>query len=88
MAPPNAGRRRQLAKQGRAEEDGSYPTDSPGRAVAAKGRATQAVKAGRMSTAKEAEIDARANKELGKSRKPLPTMRRVPEPKPRPITKR
>ncbi len=66
MAPPNAARRRQLAKKGEAEPGGGYPTDTRGRAVAAKGRATQAVKAGRMSTSKEKEIDARANRKLGK----------------------
>ncbi|HXU04965.1 MAG TPA: hypothetical protein VN903_28590 [Polyangia bacterium] len=46
----------------------SYPTNTPGRAVAAKGRATQAVKAGRMSPAMAARIDAQANRKLGKGR--------------------
>jgi hypothetical protein len=46
----------------------SYPTNTRGRAVAAKGRATQAVKAGRMSPATEAKIDAQANRKLGKGR--------------------
>ena len=66
MAPPNAAKRRALAAKGQANADGSYPTDTRGRAVAAKGRATQAVKAGRMSKAMEAKIDARANRKLGK----------------------
>jgi len=66
MAPPNAAKRRVLAAKGQANADGSYPTDTRGRAVAAKGRATQAVKAGRMSKAMEAKIDARANRKLGK----------------------
>lgn len=66
MAPPNAAKRRALAAKGEANRDGSYPTDTRGRAVAAKGRATQAVKAGRMSPAAAAKIDARANRKLGK----------------------
>ena len=66
MAPPNAAKRRALAAKGQANSDGSYPTDTRGRAVAAKGRATQAVKAGRMSPAAAAKIDARANRKLGK----------------------
>jgi hypothetical protein len=65
MPPPNATKRKRLAKAGKANVDGSYPTDTPGRAVAAKGRATQAVKAGRMGTAEKSRIDARANRELG-----------------------
>lgn len=43
----------------------SYPVDTKGRAVAAKGRATDAVNHGRMSKAQEEKIDARANKVLG-----------------------
>lgn len=46
-----------------------YPTDTKGRAVAAKGRATQAVKAGRMSKSTEAKIDAKANRKLDKGGK-------------------
>jgi hypothetical protein len=49
-----------------AGKDRSYPVDTKGRAVAAKGRATQAVKAGRMSKAEESRIDAKANRKLGK----------------------
>jgi hypothetical protein len=66
--PPDAAKRRSLAREGRANADGSYPTDTPGRAVAAKGRATQAVKSGRMSAASAAKIKGRANRELGKTR--------------------
>lgn len=69
MAPPNMARRRELAKEGKANPDGSYPTDTRGRAIAAKARATQAVKDGRMSKAEEARIDARANRELGRGGK-------------------
>ena len=66
MAAPNVAKRKMLAKRGQANPDGSYPTDTRGRAVAAKGRATQAVKAGRMTTSEEKRIDARANRKLGK----------------------
>ena len=62
---PSVAVRKRLAAKGKAEPGGGYPTDTKGRAVAAKGRATQAVKAGRMSAGKKAEIDARANRELG-----------------------
>jgi hypothetical protein len=62
--PPNAARRRVLASKGEANKDGSYPTDTKGRAVAAKGRATDAVRAGRMGKSEEKRIDARANREL------------------------
>ena len=68
MAPPNKARRKVLARAGKAEPDGGYPTDTKGRAVAAKAYSTQAVRAGRMSSSKKAEIDARANRELGKRR--------------------
>lgn len=47
----------------------SYPTNTRGRAVAAKGRATQAVKAGRMSPAMAAKIDTKANRALGRGRR-------------------
>ena len=66
MAAPNAARRRTLAREGKANPNGSYPTDTRGRAAAAKGRATQAVNAGRMSKGEERRIDSRANRELGK----------------------
>ena len=65
MAAPNAARRKVLASEGKANADGSYPTDTPGRAVAAKAYSTQAVSAGRMGSAQKARIDARANRELG-----------------------
>lgn len=75
MAAPRKVERERLAKTGKAETRsepgagvGSYPTNTKGRAVAAKGRATQAVKAGRISTATERGIDRRADVELGKSK--------------------
>lgn len=71
MAPPRVAERRRLATQGKAQSRpakgapvGSYPTDTPGRAVAAKSYATQAVRAGRMSEATERGIDRRADAEL------------------------
>ena len=69
MAPPNKARRKTLAKKGEANADGSYPTDTRGRAVAAKGRATAAVRAGRMSKAEAGKIDRRADAKLGKSKR-------------------
>jgi hypothetical protein len=77
MAPPRKAERERLAKKGKAERSskpgakrGSYPTDTKGRAVAAKGYAAKAVSAGRMSAATERGIDRRADAELGKGRKP------------------
>lgn len=71
MAAPRKAERARLATQGKAEAvskpgapRGSYPTNTPGRAVAAKGYSTKAVRAGRMSQATKAGIDRRADKEL------------------------
>jgi len=72
MAPPNVARRKVLAKEGKANPDGSYPTDTPGRAVAAKAYSTKDVRAGRMSKSAKESIDARANRELGKDDKTKP----------------
>ena len=47
--------------------DRSYPIEDEGHAVAAKGRATQAVKAGRMSASTAAKIKAKANRVLAGS---------------------
>jgi hypothetical protein len=73
MAAPRKAERMKLAAQGKAEgksekgaAKGSYPTNTPGRAVAAKGYATKAVEAGRMSKATERGIDKRADRELNK----------------------
>ncbi|PWT71917.1 MAG: hypothetical protein C5B60_10310 [Chloroflexi bacterium] len=46
----------------------SYPVPDRSHAANAKARAAQAVKAGRMSKAQEARIDAKANRVLGKSK--------------------
>lgn len=76
MAPPRKAERMKLAAAGKAQgkssrgaPKGSYPTNTKGRAVAAKGYAKKAVNAGRMSVATEKGIDARANRELGKGKK-------------------
>lgn len=42
----------------------SYPVEDAAHAANAKARASQAVKAGRMSKSQEAKIDAKANKKL------------------------
>ena len=46
----------------------AYPMPDASHAANAKARATQAVKAGRMSKATEAKIDRKANNLLGSSR--------------------
>ena len=43
-----------------------FPMPDRSHAANAKARATQAVKAGRMSKSTEAKIDAKANRKLGK----------------------
>jgi len=45
-----------------------YPVDTKARAANAKARATQMVKAGKLSKAEEKKIDAKANKILGKKK--------------------
>ncbi len=47
----------------------SYPIPDKAHAADAKARASQAVKAGRMSRAEEAKIDAKADKVIEKSEK-------------------
>lgn len=60
--------RKALPKATFAGPDRSYPVPDKSHAANAKARATQAVKAGRMSTAERAKIDAKANKVLGRSK--------------------
>lgn len=48
----------------------AYPMPDRSHAGNAKARASQAVKAGRMSASTEAKIDAKANKVLGSKGKP------------------
>jgi hypothetical protein len=47
----------------------AYPMPDPSHAANAKARASQAVNAGRMSSATEQRIDAKANRILGKGKK-------------------
>lgn len=47
----------------------AYPMPDKSHAANAKARASQAVKAGRMSKATEAKIDAKADRKLGKGKK-------------------
>ena len=44
----------------------AYPINDRAHAANAKARASQAVKAGRMSPSTKAKIDAKANRKLGK----------------------
>lgn len=76
MAAPRKAERARLAGNGKAQAKpakgapaGSYPTNSKGRAVAAKAYSTDAVRAGRMSGSTKRGIDARANRELGKGKR-------------------
>lgn len=68
MAKLTAAARKKLPASKFAGPDKSYPVNDASHAANAKARATQAVKAGRMSKAQEAKIDARANKVLGKGK--------------------
>lgn len=78
MAAPNKARRLHLAAVGQAQvksepgaKRGSYPTDTKGRAVAAKARAAHAEAVGRISRSTEQSIDRRANRKLyGSSKAP------------------
>jgi len=46
-----------------------YPVDTPGRAANAKARATQMVNRGLLSVGQKSEIDSKANRVLGKTKK-------------------
>lgn len=65
MAKLTTKARKALPKTEFAGPDRSYPVPDKSHAGNAKARATQAVKAGRMSASTEAKIDAKANKVLG-----------------------
>ncbi len=64
MARLTAAARKALPKADFAGPGRSYPVQDKAHAAAAKGRATSAVKAGRMSVTEEKKIDAKANKRL------------------------
>lgn len=64
MAKLNAKARAKLPKGDFAGPGRSYPVNDKSHAANAKARATQAVKAGRMSAGQAKAIDAKANKVL------------------------
>ena len=47
-----------------------YPMENKSHAANAKARATQMVKAGKLSSSQKSKIDAKANKVLGKKKSP------------------
>lgn len=65
MSKLKAATRNALPDSAFAGPNRSYPIEDKGHAVAAKGRATQAVKAGRMSPSTAAKIKAKADRKLG-----------------------
>ncbi len=69
MAKLTSKTRKALPKSEFAGPDRSYPVPDRSHAANAKARASQAVNAGRMSSAQESKIDAKANKVLGKGPK-------------------
>lgn len=66
MAKLSAAARKKLPASKFAGPGRSYPVENKSHAANAKARATQAVKAGRMSTSTEKKIDSTANTVLGK----------------------
>jgi hypothetical protein len=69
MAKLSSSARKKLPDSKFAGPNRSYPVNDRSHAANAKARASQAVKAGRMSKSTEARIDAKANRVLGKGRK-------------------
>lgn len=72
----NRAKRMRLAAKGEAQakavpgaKRGAYPTDTKGRARAAKSRASHAERMGRISASTERSIDTRADRKLGKKTK-------------------
>jgi hypothetical protein len=68
MAKLSTASRKAMPKSEFAGPDRSYPIPDKSHAANAKARASQALKAGRMSESEKSRIDAKANKKLGKSR--------------------
>lgn len=64
MAKLTAGARKKLPQKDFAGPGRSYPVEDKSHASNAKARATQAVKAGRMSSSEAGKIKAKANKVL------------------------
>lgn len=69
MARLTAKARKKIPASKFAGPDRSYPVPDRAHAANAKARATQAVKAGRMSSSARSRIDAKANAVLGKKAK-------------------
>lgn len=68
MSKLNAAKRDKLPAKAFGEpKERKFPMPDASHAANAKARATQAVKAGRMSAGTEAKIDAKANRVLGKA---------------------
>ena len=68
MAKLSSAARKALPKGSFAGPGRSYPVPDKSHAANAKARASQAVKAGRMSKSAESRIDAKANRVLGKGK--------------------
>jgi hypothetical protein len=68
MAKLTAKARNALPSSSFAGPNRSYPVQDKSHAANAKARATQAVKAGRMSSSTASKIKAKANRVLGKSK--------------------
>ena len=66
MAELTTKARKALPKKDFAGPGRSYPVEDRSHAANAKARASQAVKAGRMSSSEKSKIDAKANKVLKK----------------------
>ena len=69
MAKLTTKARKELKPSKFALPGGRYPVNDRAHAANAKARASQALKAGRMSKSTEAKIDAKANRVLGKGKK-------------------
>jgi len=65
VAKLNAAKRNSLPGSSFAGPDRSYPVPDKSHAANAKARATQMVKAGKLSVAVKKKIDAKANRVLG-----------------------
>ena len=68
MAKLTAKQRKKIPTSKFAGPGRSYPVEDKSHAANAKARATQAVKAGRMSAGQAAKIKAKANRVLGKKK--------------------
>lgn len=68
MGKLSAAARKKLPASSFAGAGRSYPVPDKSHAANAKARATQAVKAGRMSKSTASKIDAKANRVLGKGK--------------------